>query len=210
MDISGLLNPLAVVCGGFALLLLGTGGARRRRRRSSRVPRAKWRSARLHERNRASASRALAQVRALDPAANPGRLFAYLRKVDPLVFEEMILSELADRGQRIRRGERYSGDGGADGAFWIDERPWLIQAKRYGAAIRPQHVQAFGELCARHSARGLFVHTGRTGRLSRVAAQACPHVRVLSGDDLVSLFAGHQIALAPRTQPSAQRVQGSA
>lgn len=209
MDLAHLLPapaiPLATV--GVAIVLLAA--ATRRRRRSRRL-REKIVTARLHSRKRASARRALAQIRALDPIANPARMFAYLRKVDPLVFEEMILSELEDRGQRIRRGQRYSGDGGSDGIFWIDDRLWLIQAKRYGRAIRPEHVQAFGEVCADQSARGLFVHTGRTGPLSRTAAEACPHVRVLSGDDLVALFAGHRIALAPAAPRSKRRTPETA
>jgi len=209
MDLAHLLPapaiPLATV--GVAIALFA---ATTRRRRRNRHLRAKLVTERLHGRKRESARRALAQIRAIDPVANPGRMFAYLRKVDPLVFEEMILSELQDRGQRIRRGQRYSGDGGSDGTFWIDGRLWLIQAKRYGSAIRPEHVQAFGALCADRSARGLFVHTGRTGPLSRTAAEACPHVRVLSGDDLVALFAGHRIALAPSARRSKPRTPETA
>lgn len=196
MDLANLFPPPLIPLAAVGVVIAALAVTARRRGRDRRL-RARLLKERLHGRKRESARRALEQIRAIDPVANPGRMFAYLRKVDPLVFEEMILSELEDRGQRIRRGERYSGDGGSDGTFWIDERLWLIQAKRYGSAIRPEHVQAFADVCAGRSARGLFVHTGRTGPLSRAAAQASPHVRVLSGDDLVALFAGHRIALAP-------------
>jgi restriction system protein len=171
----------------MALALL----ARRRHRRAGR----RCASVRLHERKQASAGRALATLREIDPKQNPGRAISYLRKVDPLVFEEMILSELERRGHRIRRGERYSGDGGIDGTFWMDGKLWLIQAKRYGKAISREHVQGFGAVCAQKSAFGLFVHTGRTGVLSRDAERDNPHVRIISGQDLVALFSGGRVQL---------------
>ncbi len=80
----------------------------------------------------------LVEIRAAGAAE--AQILAYLRKIDPTTFEEMIL-ELAERaGCLVRRNTRYSGDGGIDGRFHLpgERRPWIVQAKRYRAAIRPQ------------------------------------------------------------------------
>jgi len=39
---------------------------------------------------------------------------AYLRKIDPYVFEELLLEALLSKGFKITRNKRYSGDGGID------------------------------------------------------------------------------------------------
>lgn len=153
-------------------------------------------SQRRHRRKCASADRALATIHSLDPRANPGRLFAYLRKVDPFVFEEMILSELQARNHAIVRNRRYTGDGGSDGAFTLNGRSWIIQAKRYSKHINAADIAAFDLLCRQRGVRGLFVHTGRTGAKARGIERGSPFVRIISGKDLVGLFAGDRISLA--------------
>ena len=60
----------------------------------------------------------------------------YLRKINPYVFEELLLLAFERRGMRVIRNSRYSGDGGLDGQVLIDGERWLIQAKRYGRTIR--------------------------------------------------------------------------
>lgn len=64
-----------------------------------------------------------------DPAA-AARSLAYLRHVDPLVFEEVVMSALEDAGLLVLRNRRYSGDGGVDGAAWEagDPTPKLVPA----------------------------------------------------------------------------------
>ena len=144
----------------------------------------------------------LVEIRAAGAAE--AQILAYLRKIDPTTFEEMIL-ELAERaGCLVRRNTRYSGDGGIDGRFHLpgERRPWIVQAKRYRAAIRPQHVRDFAELVRRTGAAGLFVHTGRTGDMSREAAGAADVV-ILSGFQLVRVAAGELAFLA-----TLQRRQG--
>src|SRR3546814_6309274 len=71
------------------------------------------------------------------------------------------------RGHRVIRNRRYTGDGGIDGEVIIDGQRWLIQAKRYRDAIRPEHVWDFAQMCATRRRRGMFIHTGRTGGMSR-------------------------------------------
>lgn len=171
----------------LAALLLAAGALGWRRRGSV--------AARRHVRYQAGARRALQVLRHIGPRQNPGRMFGYLRKVGPLIFEEMILTELEDRGYEIRRSKRYSGDGGVDGGFFLDGQRYLIQAKRYAKHVNPQHVGHFIRLCERRNVAGLFVHTGRTGRASWEREGGSRHVRIISGDDLVKFFGGEPIRL---------------
>jgi restriction system protein len=91
-------------------------------------------------------------------------VLAYLRKIDPFVFEELLLTCFERQGFTIRRNERYTGDGGLDGRVWLHGELYLIQAKRYKDSINPVHLEEFGRLIqSRGAAGGYFVHTGRTG-----------------------------------------------
>ena len=111
---------------------------------------------------------------------------AYLRKINPLVFEELTLSLLEQRGILVLRSKSYSGDGGLDGRFYWPGRGWhAIQCKRYGRAITPSHARAFAELCQKRFKGGMFVHTGRTGDSSQEAL-ADSSLFILSGSDLAS------------------------
>jgi restriction system protein len=116
--------------------------------------------------------------------------YARLRAMDPLAFEELLLEAFERRGYRVIRNRRYSGDGGVDGEVVICGRRWLIQAKRYRQAIRPEHVQDFAALCARRGQYGMFIHTGRTGEMSRAAADGAPRVEIVSGRRLLALLTG--------------------
>ncbi|WP_210526008.1 restriction endonuclease [Pantoea ananatis] len=139
---------------------------------------------RLYQKRAASALVRLTELR--DDAAR----MVWLRKVNPYVFEEMLLTALSRQGVHIKRNARYSGDGGLDGQVWIAGQRWLIQAKRYGATINAQHVAAFGLLAVQEQSRGLFIHTGRTGLSSHDAFRRCPLVILISGQRLLQLLAG--------------------
>ncbi len=139
---------------------------------------------RLYQKRAASALSRLPQLP--DDAAR----MVWLRKMNPYVFEEMLLTALSRQGFRIKRNASYSGDGGMDGQVWIAGQRWLIQAKRYGATINAQHVVAFGELALKEACGGLFIHTGRTGEVSREAFRRWPNVTLISGNRLLQLLAG--------------------
>ncbi len=144
-------------------------------------------SARRHRRYQKRAASALSRLPQLrDDAAR----MIWLRKMNPYVFEEMLLTALSRQGFRIKRNASYSGDGGMDGQVWIAGQRWLIQAKRYGATINAQHVVAFGELVRKEACGGLFIHTGRTGEVSREAFRCWPNVTLISGQHLLQLLAG--------------------
>lgn len=71
-----------------------------------------------------------------------------------------------------------AGDGGLDGQVIIDGEHWLIQAKRYSRAVSPAHVEDFLTASpAVRPRRGLFIHTGRTGKLFTFARRhrVCAH-----------------------------------
>ncbi|ORM94896.1 restriction endonuclease [Pantoea cypripedii] len=144
-------------------------------------------SQRRHRRYQKQAARALLRLPQLrDDAAR----MVWLRKMNPYVFEEMRLTALSRQGLRIQRNARYSGDGGADGQVWVNGRRWLIQAKRYSATISATHVSAFGLLTEREGCPGLFVHTGRTGEVSREAFRRYDSIRLISGQNLLWLLSG--------------------
>lgn len=144
-------------------------------------------SQRRHHRYQKQAARALLRLPQLrDDAAR----ITWLRKMNPYVFEEMLLTAMSRQGFRIQRNALYSGDGGADGQVWINGQRWLIQAKRYSDTINAAHVSAFGLLTETERASGLFVHTGRTGEVSREAFLRYPGIRLISGQPLLRLLAG--------------------
>ncbi|WP_187514523.1 restriction endonuclease [Rahnella perminowiae] len=145
-------------------------------------------SQRRHRRYQRQAERILARLPQLrDDAAR----LVYLRKINPYVFEEMLMTAFARQGCRIKRNARYSGDGGVDGQVWINGQRWLIQAKRYSSCISSGHVLDFGALVRQERCRGFFVHTGRTGEVSREALRAVPDVSLISGNRLLKLLSGN-------------------
>jgi restriction system protein len=128
-----------------------------------------------------------------------GRCIAYLRKVDPLVFEEVVLSALEDAGLFVLRNRRYTGDGGVDGVVWMQGTGWVaLQVKRYREHIDNQDVRAFGEVVARMGLRlGMFVHTGRTGAACYSTLRTCS-VQVVSGTRLVDLILERRVPMRGR------------
>ena len=147
-----------------------------------------------HARRIAKADRVLTTLRQIvSTHSHPlPAVLCYLRKIDPLVFEEITLTCLSERGGAVARNHRYSGDHGVDGRFDLDGRRYLAQCKRYDHSINPQHITDFTVAIAREQAAGgVFVHTGRTGPNSYRLIRDHPQVVVISGKRLVSLIAQH-------------------
>lgn len=144
-----------------------------------------------HGRQIAKAERVLRRLSALNGPGRSARVIAYLRKVDPFVFEELLLSAFARRGVRVRRNRRYTGDGGVDGFLKFAGGIW-VQAKRYRGHVRASDVAAFKALVFARRCRGVFIHTGRTGRGARAAAG---EVEIISGQRLVNLVLGDPVWL---------------
>lgn len=164
---------ILILCAGLLALLF----------RHYRIPiRHRWR--------RRQAREMCEQLRVRDRDQPAGVHYARLRAMDPLAFEELLLEVFERRGHRVIRNRRYTGDGGVDGEVIIDGERWLIQAKRYRDAIRPEHVWDFAQLCAVRRRRGLFIHTGRTGGMSRAVVDRATGIEIVSGQRLLALLTG--------------------
>ena len=111
------------------------------------------------------------------------RTIGYLRKIDPFIYEEMILSILKMQGYKIYRNKKYTGDGGIDGKFKFKGKLYYIQAKRYKSYITKSHVLEFTNLIEKNKVKGLFVHTGKTGKGSKEFKSDTLHF--VSGNDMV-------------------------
>jgi len=151
--------------------------------RHDRIPiRHRWR--------RRQAREMCEQLRGRDRDQPVALHYARFRAMDPLAFEELLLEAFERRGHRVIRNCRYTGDGGVDGEVIIDGIRFLIQAKRYKDAIRPKHVWDFAQLCATRRQRGLFIHTGRTGGMSRAVVDGATGIQIVSGQKLLALLTG--------------------
>jgi len=119
-------------------------------------------------------------------------MLAYLRKIGPDVFEELILNIIEDSNLFVRRNLRYTGDGGIDGIFWLGFGcKILIQAKRYSDDIKASHVT---DLCEKVKQKkcdfGIFVHTGKTGPTSKRVIEEHQNVVFISGSRLTDFLTG--------------------
>lgn len=118
----------------------------------------------------------------------PATKIAYLRTINPYVFEELILTALEQHGYRIARGTKYSGDGGIDGHVRIDGKWCLIQAKRYSNHVKADHIYEFDKVCRIHKTRGFFIHTGKTSKRLNLLTNS----KIVSGDKMLRLFSSKE------------------
>jgi restriction system protein len=127
---------------------------------------------------------------AKDPNSN-GKIIVYLRKINPFVFEELILTVIEDGNTRVIRNKRYTGDGGIDGIFKVPRGKVLVQCKRYKSYINNKDVV---ELCqkVRNDKHhfGIFVHTGKTGDKAKNTIKIEKNIIFISGSVLVDLIVG--------------------
>jgi len=119
---------------------------------------------------------------------HPAKQFNYIRKVNPFVFEEMILTSLKEIGYKIKRNKKYTGDGGVDGRFYIDGKLIIVQAKRYSNSINPSHVEEFNQLCHNRKCHGIFVHSGKTGQSANLINKFSKRIDIISGNRLLLLL----------------------
>jgi len=114
------------------------------------------------------------------------RRIAYLRRLDPLVFEEMVLDAFQKKGWLVERNTRYTGDGGLDGKIFRNGTWYGIQCKRYKEAIKTDHVKHFcADLKKQNLEYGFFVHTGRT---PKKAHEIDSQIEIFSGQKLIALL----------------------
>lgn len=156
-----------------------------------------------HRHNVQAAERVLDEFRSWDTTRLLPRIIAYLRQIDPYVFEEMVLTALERQGGIIERNLRYSGDGGIDGRCRLYGELYLVQAKRYRGSIQTQHLRDLSDAIAREGADGgLFVHTGKTPSAAYHVMALDPRITLVSGQDLVDLVRGVPTTLQRITDAS--------
>lgn len=144
-----------------------------------------------HKWRKASAIKVLNKLETL----NEAQTFTYLRKIDPFVMEELILTVLDKREDiRIERNQKYTGDFGVDGRFYIlkdNTKPLkcIIQAKRYSSFINPKHLKEFANQIHEENAYlGFFIHTGKTSKNSFAFAKSINNLEIISGQRLIKLI----------------------
>lgn len=120
-----------------------------------------------------------------------GKIIVYLRKINPFVFEELILSVIEDSNIRVYRNRRYTGDGGVDGMIKIKSGKVSIQCKRYKSYINNKDVQELSQKVRKDKHYlGLFVHTGKTGDKAKETLKIENNILFISGSLLINLILG--------------------
>lgn len=137
-----------------------------------------------HYRTRKTAKKVYKKLQKMDKA----QIFVYLRKIDPFVFEELLLYSFQKKGFKVYRNKRYTGDGGIDGKVKIDGKIRLIQAKRYSGYINMEHVKEFITLCNSEHKGGFFIHCGKTGSETKMIALNDNIIEIISGNKLMTLI----------------------
>lgn len=139
-----------------------------------------------HEYNQKLATKIINKINDFE---HSGQKINYLRKIDPFVFEELLLNAYKEKGYKIVRNKRYTGDGGLDGTMYDSKgRKIIIQAKRYSNYIKPSHVRDFALLVINNNAySGYFIHTGRASVNTRNEF-INTNVKIIGGSELITLL----------------------
>lgn len=117
------------------------------------------------------------------------QIITYLRKIDPYVFEELLLEAYEIKGYTIKRNKSYSHDGGIDGLIYNpNNQKILIQAKRYKQSIQSKHIHVFSDqVNSNNASAGYFIHTGKTPTLV-FNQYRNTNISIISGSKLVELI----------------------
>ncbi len=136
--------------------------------------------------------RLLVKVREIAAQPNSGgRVFSYLRKINPFLFEELVLTIIENSNIRVFRNKRYTGDGGVDGIFQVKTGKVIIQCKRYKSYINPKDVKELANKVKTDKyLLGIFVHTGKTGEMSKDVMRVQDNIVFISGSTLLKFIVG--------------------
>lgn len=128
-----------------------------------------------------------------------------MKELDPYEFEEFVADLLIAMGYRARVTQR-SGDGGVDVLVHRDplglEQPLIkVQCKlTEGSRGGPDVQQLTGTLAPGGSELGLFVTLGSYSKDAQSLERSRSDLRLVSGDDVVSLICEHYDRLDPKWQ----------
>ena len=154
---------------------------------------------RKHKRNIITGEKIIAKLRNFNGKFRNQQIITYLRKIDPYVFEELILSCLINKGYQIKRNKSYSGDGGLDGIFYHNNKKFLLQVKRYTNQIKPSHLNEFSALIRCKKANGgWFIHTGNTSEKTYNIYRNS-NIKIVSGNQLIDLLLENKNEAKPKT-----------
>lgn len=143
------------------------------------------RANRKHRYNRKKSLQILRKINAFE---FDGQRINYLRKINPFIFEELLLDAFQNNGYSVKRNDRYTGDNGIDGIVSKDGVKFLVQAKRYTKHINLKHLKDFNELTIKMNCKGFFIHTGRTGKGTWNEERQMTNVSIVSGSKLLKLI----------------------
>ena len=122
---------------------------------------------------------------------NGGKAILYLRKINPYVFEELVLTAIENSNIRVIRNESYSNDGGIDGIFKLKKGKVIVQSKRYKGYINNKHVEELSSIVRQEGYLfGVFAHTGRTGEKAKNTVKLEKNMIFISGDLLLKILVG--------------------
>nr|WP_315419671.1 restriction endonuclease [uncultured Pedobacter sp.] len=141
-----------------------------------------------HKRNISNGEKIILKLRSFNGEFKNQRILTYLRKVNPYVFEELVLTALEQKNHIIHRNKSYSGDGGIDGIVFNANKRLLIQVKRYQGNIKSSHLSDFNNLIQQNGAHGgYFIHTGKTSAKSYQNFKGT-QIEIISGQKLIDLI----------------------
>ncbi len=141
-----------------------------------------------HSKNIKKGSDIIKKLKGFEGDYIPQKQISYLRKIDPFVFEELLLDCFKKKGYKIKRNTRYTGDRGIDGTVFNQKgQKILIQAKRYKSYVNLADLKEFKEVIVREKAfAGYFIHTGKTGKTSKL--EQSDNMKIISGQKLINLI----------------------
>lgn len=130
-------------------------------------------------------------LKKLSTIEHPGAKLNYLKKINPYVFEELVLLLFAKNGFAIWISKSYSADGGFDGKVFHPKIGWCpIQSKCYTQRIASSHVKEFANQCKKYPI-GFFVHTARSSDQLRLFVQKQP-CAFISGSVLIDSISANE------------------
>ena len=143
---------------------------------------------RKHKNKIITADKVILKVKSFEGEFRNQRTLSYLRKIDPYVFEELILNCFELKGFKVIRNKSYSGDGGLDGMVIETNKKFLIQAKRYSNSIKTSHIEDFSTLIFNTNADGgYFIHTGKTS-VKAYDNYKNSNIKIISGQKLIDFI----------------------
>lgn len=141
-----------------------------------------------HKNKIITADKVILKIKSFDGEFKNQQILSYLRKIDPYVFEELILNCFEFKGLKVIKNKSYSGDGGLDGMVIETKKKLLIQAKRYSNSVKTSHIEDFSTLIFNTNADGgYFIHTGKTS-LKAYDKYKNSNIKIISGQKLIDFI----------------------